>query len=397
MEFLPAAICLGSGAATGAAMLASKEFQKKRREAFMRKGDQILQQLLANPEQLVTLKRLIKVPDEAPVWFIIAHVGVAHVEGEQDGQRLCVKIKHGGQGWSVIRQTDETTAVRLPKDQIQQLRDGHKEKRQLREAAREAQAQLAASLPPPRRKNRFPPDTTPEMTSNAIENAMEELPCVADFNSTLLFVCSNMSHFRGLRPCFRLRLMQQRHRGAGWKNVGWGAVPLTVEAGTAAIQELEAPFFPSKESSKTAAVAEAPNGIVDMVIETRPIRMGDLRKHGLNLGKIVYAPLPGQESHAYVQGVPVQGALKTAAGDHGVPPGLAEALARRRRFRNNQITQEESDSSALNSGSECEESESEASESVGSTTDSGTCSSSDESSSPTKGCRLRVPRVCTCR
>merc|ERR1719464_2303728 len=101
----------------------------------MRRGDQALQQLLTDPGRLSELRRLTKVPDEAPVWFIIAHVGMARTEAEREGRLLRLKLKHGGQGWSVARETADVVAHRPPKDQLAELRRLQREKRHQQQPA----------------------------------------------------------------------------------------------------------------------------------------------------------------------------------------------------------------------------------------------------------------------
>jgi len=332
-------------------MLASKEVQKRRREAFMRRGDRMLQELLTDPERLGQLKRLAKVPDEAPVWFFVVHVGMARLGAEREGRQLFLKTKHGGQGWSCCRETAEATAVRPLQAQLQELQELQ------RQRWSRAQPAAARAQQDSRRRGEFGPDGflsseaaevwQRAMTSTAsmIEEALDELPCVADFGSTLLFVCTNMSHFRGLRPLFRLRLQQQAAHVPGvHRTVAWGQVPLTVEAGKVGMQELEATLYGSKAESKSPKGAR-PTAGVNLLVETRTVRMGDLRSYGLNIGQVVAAPLPGQEAQGYIKGLPVQ-ASQPSALPCTSSEGLSEALARRRSFRlRTRQLQEDSDSS----------------------------------------------------
>lgn len=316
----------------------------------MRKGDQVLQQLLADPEHLSDLKRLVKLPNEAPVWFIIVHVSLARLDSQREGRLLRVKLKQGGEGWSVVRETSEASALRPSEEQLTELTQLHWERRQKRKAQPEI-CRINTSFASTRAMAPMPSLADDEASFvSDFEADLEGLPCIADFNSSLLFVCSNLSNFfRGTRPDFRLRLAQCRRHTAVWRTVCWAQVQLDVQAGVAGLQETEAKLYTSKAASKRGT-EKALCGVVDLAFETRAMRMGDLRSYGLTVGSVVAAPLPGQEAKAFIQGVPVQAARATAAGEKQ-NCSLSEALARRRHLRK-RMAAEDSDSSLQSSSSD---------------------------------------------
>mmetsp|Transcript_95588 Transcript_95588/g.274319 ORF Transcript_95588/g.274319 Transcript_95588/m.274319 type:complete len:348 (+) Transcript_95588:107-1150(+) len=259
------AICVTSGALVGAAMVASQEASRRRREAFMRKGDQVLHRLLSNPNQLSELKRVSRMPDEALVWFIIVHVGTASLATKLVGERLKVRLKHGGQGWSVARETAESDALPPAVQAIPAL------------------------------------GTLETVEGGSSATGFEKDSSFADFDTTSLFVWSI-----GLQPLIRLRLQRRRRHGF-WSTVGWAELPIGVEAGRPSLEEVEACLYDSKPASRQIRPGES-MGTVNVLVETRGMYLGDLRRSGLTVGTIVAAPLPGQETMGVLQGVAVEGA-----------------------------------------------------------------------------------------
>jgi len=222
----------------------------------MRKGDQILQELLQHPSQLHELKRISRIPDEAAVWFTIVHVGVANLTVKPDKGRYRVRVKHGAKAWSVQRETAEADAV---------------------------------------------PAVTPEGQGGSI----------ADFNSTCLFIMTT-----GLQPVLRFRVQRQHkfRRSHIWQTVGWAEIPISklAQAGRAVVEDHKVLIMKAKTQSRDcvlvgdqATLAESV-GTLSLVWETRPFALGDLRAHGLGVGAVVERPMPGQDGLGYVHGIPVQ-------------------------------------------------------------------------------------------
>lgn len=268
------AICVASGAVVGGAMVASQEASRRRRQAFMRKGDQVLHRLLGNPQELAQLKRVARMPDEALVWFIIAHVRTARLSQKRFcGKQLRLRVKHGAQGWSVERVTPE-----------------------------------AEALPPA--VVAVDPRAVPEASSTPTtqRESTEQDVALADFDTTLLFVWSI-----GLQPLLRLRLQKQRSRRGGvWSTVGWAEIPLS-EAGRASFEEVDACLYDSKFASRQIRPGDV-IGSVSVLLETRGVFLGDLRTSGLNVGTVVPAPLPGQGSMNLLQGEVVENTGLVAQG-----------------------------------------------------------------------------------
>jgi len=227
----------------------------------MRKGDQILQQIIASPGELNELKRVSRIPDEAPVWFVLVHVGAAFLTAKLQGASVRMRVKNGAKTWSVKRDTPETDAVLAP-------------------------------VPPGGAADDF---------------------TVADFNSTCLFV---MTH--GLKPLLRFRLQRlyKIRRASVWRTIGWSEIPIPKQSFATGpfAQDNVLTLVNSKLAASNGMLhngAEA-IGSVAVTVETRVMQLGELRNHGLGVGRVVAAPLPGQDNLGYVTGIPVQGALPVA-------------------------------------------------------------------------------------
>jgi len=362
-------VCVFSGAIVGGGMIATQEAARRRREAFMRKGDQVLHRLLSNPDELSELKRVSRMPDEAVVWFVIVHVGGARFSPKLQGERLRTKLKHGGQGWSVARETHEVVAMQLPREQrvaAVQPPPGPAMPVSAESALSAASNPSASASPAP--ITRFNSSTTQDWPGG-------------EFDSTCLFIWSV-----GLAPQMRLRLQKNRWHGR-WKTVGWAEHHLGVEAGRAGLEEVECKFMSSKAASRQIQPGEVV-GTAALVIETRAMFVGDLRKSGISVGSVVAPPLPGQDDFGVVQGVPVE---RAAAADTAIAAGQA-AAGRRRRRRLAALPEDDVSVSSDDSYSPSAVSDSSEGSSEGEDSMSG---DSDEGESPMSS--LRRVLTCQCR